>query len=95
MPCCPAPGSRSPDRPSPIAIPTRQIVRRVAPAAVRSVSRRVLSDADLRNDAEQFVHGFSQRLRARTGDGAAVLALLTSDGGRAFMLLDAAIGDLG
>lgn len=73
----------------------RQIVRRVAPAAVRSVSRRVLSDSDLRNDAEQFVHGFGQRLRARTGDGAGVLALLTSDGGRAFMLLDAAIGDLG
>ncbi len=73
----------------------RQIVRRVAPAAVRSVSRRVLSDSDLRNDAEQFVHGFSQRLRARTGDAAAVQALLTSDGGRAFMLLDAAIGDLG
>jgi len=79
---------RDPDR-------ARQIVRRVAPAAVRSVSRRVLSDTDLRNDAEQFVHGFGQRLRARTGDGAAVLALLTSDGGRAFMLLDAAIGDLG
>ena len=79
---------RDPDR-------ARQIVRRVAPAAVRSVSRRVLSDSDLRNDAEQFVHGFGQRLRARTGDGAAVLALLTSDGGRAFMLLDAAIGDLG
>jgi len=75
----------------------RQIVRRVAPAAVRSVSRRVLSDADLRQDAEQFVHGFGKRLhmRARTGDGAGVLALLTSDGGRAFMLLDAAIGDLG
>ena len=79
---------RDPDR-------ARQIVRRVAPAAVRSVSRRVLSDSDLRNDAEQFVHGFSQRLHARTGDGAAVLTLLTSDGGRAFMLLDAAIGDLG
>ena len=81
-------GQADPDR-------ARQIVRRVAPAAVRSVSRRVLSDSDLRNDAEQFVHGFGQRLRARTGDGAAVLALLTSDGGRAFMLLDAAIGDLG
>ncbi|WP_339932202.1 tipN [uncultured Brevundimonas sp.] len=79
---------RDPDR-------ARQIVRRVAPAAVRSVSRRVLSDSELRDDAEQFVHGFGQRLRARTGDGAAVLALLTSDGGRAFMLLDAAIGDLG
>lgn len=79
---------RDPDR-------ARQIVRRVAPAAVRSVSRRVLSDSELRDDAEQFVHGFGQRLRARTGDGTAVLALLTSDGGRAFMLLDAAIGDLG
>ncbi|WP_295174524.1 tipN, partial [uncultured Brevundimonas sp.] len=31
----------------------RQIVRRVAPAAVRSVSRRVLSDAELRADAER------------------------------------------
>jgi hypothetical protein len=74
----------------------RQIVRRVAPAAVRSVSRRVLSDPELRSDAESYVRGFGQRLhaRARTGDGGAVLALLTSDGGRAFMLLDAAIGDL-
>ena len=78
---------RDPDR-------ARQIVRRVAPAAVRSVSRRVLSDSELRNDAEQFVHGFAQRLRARAGDGAAIQVLLTSDGGRAFMLLDAAIGDL-
>ncbi|GAA0869442.1 polar localization protein TipN [Brevundimonas basaltis] len=74
----------------------RQIVRRVAPAAVRSVSRRVLTDPDLRADAEAYVRSFSQDLsvRAEAGDGSGVLGRLTSDGGRAFMLLDAAIGDL-
>jgi len=74
----------------------RQIVRRVAPAAVRSVSRRVLTDPDLRADAEIYVRAFSAELNALAhgGDGPAVLGRLTSDGGRAYMLLDAAIGDL-
>lgn len=80
---------RDPDR-------ARQIVRRVAPAAVRSVSRRVLTDPDLRADAEAYVRGFSRDLaiRAGTNDGPGILGRLTSDGGRAFMLLDAAVGDL-
>ena len=80
---------RDPDR-------ARQIVRRVAPAAVRSVSRRVLTDPDLRADAEAYVRAFSRDLadRAGAGDGPGVLGRLTSDGGRAFMLLDAAVGDL-
>lgn len=80
---------RDPDR-------ARQIVRRVAPAAVRSVSRRVLTDPDLRADAESYVRAFGRDLagHAANGDGPAVLGRLTSDGGRAFMLLDAAIGDL-
>ncbi|MBJ7448004.1 MAG: tipN, partial [Brevundimonas sp.] len=75
----------------------RQIVRRVAPAAVRSVSRRVLTDPDMRADAEAYVRAFSRDLgvRAAARDGAGVLGQLTSDGGRAYMLLDAAIGDLG
>nr|WP_316626909.1 tipN [uncultured Brevundimonas sp.] len=75
----------------------RQIVRRVAPAAVRSVSRRVLSDAELRADAERYVRHFAGGLAAsaRTGDTAAVQTALASDAGRAFMLLDAAVGDLG
>jgi hypothetical protein len=48
------------------------------------------------HDAEAYVRGFSRDLAARAGanDGAGVLARLTSDGGRAFMLLDAAVGDL-
>ena len=75
----------------------RQIVRRVAPAAVRSVSRRVLSDAELRADAERYVRHFASGLAAsaRAGDAAAVQTALASDAGRAFMLLDAAVGDLG
>ena len=80
---------RDPDR-------ARQIVRRVAPAAVRSVSRRVLTDPDLREDAEAYVRVFTRDLSTRTaaGDSAGILGRLTSDGGRAYMLLDAAIGDL-
>ena len=80
---------RDPDR-------ARQIVRRVAPAAVRSVSRRVLTDPDLRADAEAYVRGFSRDLAARAdaNDRPGILGRLTSDGGRAFMLLDAAVGDL-
>lgn len=80
---------RDPDR-------ARQIVRRVAPAAVRSVSRRVLTDPDLRADAEAYVRAYSRDLAQRAGanDGAGILGRLTSDGGRAFMLLDAAVGDL-
>jgi len=75
----------------------RQIVRRVAPAAVRSVSRRVLSDAELRADAERYVRNFAVMLNASAcaGDSAAVQSSLASDSGRAFMLLDAAVGDLG
>lgn len=80
---------RDPDR-------ARQIVRRVAPAAVRSVSRRVLTDPDLRADAEAYVRAYSRDLTARAAasDGPGILGRLTSDGGRAFMLLDAAVGDL-
>ncbi|WP_292071878.1 tipN [Brevundimonas sp. UBA7534] len=75
----------------------RQIVRRVAPAAVRSVSRRVLSDAELRAEAERYVRGFGRLLAeaARGGDIDGVQGRLSSDAGRAFMLLDAAVGDLG
>jgi hypothetical protein len=74
----------------------RQIVRRVAPAAVRSVSRRVLTDPDLRADAEAYVRAVVRDLTARAaaGDSAGIQGRLTSDGGRAWMLLDAAIGDL-
>ncbi|KQS54309.1 tipN [Brevundimonas sp. Leaf363] len=73
----------------------RQIVRRVAPAAVRSVSRRVLSDVELKADVEAYVRSTAVHLRSLIGDTGAVLDSLSSDGGRAYLLLDAAVGDLG
>jgi len=75
----------------------RQIVRRVAPAAVRSVSRRVMSEPELRADAEHYVRAFSEALagHARNRDELAIQLALATDAGRAFMLLDAAVGDLG
>lgn len=75
----------------------RQIVRRVAPAAVRSVSRRVMSDPELRSDAEHYVRTFGETLagHARSRDEQAIQLALATDAGRAFMLLDAAVGDLG
>jgi hypothetical protein len=75
----------------------RQIVRRVAPAAVRSVSRRILADADLRADADAYIRAFGLEMQdhARRGDSHDVQSRLATDEGRAFMLLDAAIGDLG
>ena len=75
----------------------RQIVRRVAPAAVRSVSRRVMSDPELRADAEHYVRAFGETLagHARNKDEFAIQLALATDAGRAFMLLDAAVGDLG
>ena len=79
---------REPDR-------ARQIVRRVAPAAVRSVSRRVMSDPELRTDSEQYVRILAERMmREGRGDPARVMSVLATDAGRAFMLLDAAVGDL-
>ncbi|MET4684398.1 tipN [Brevundimonas faecalis] len=74
----------------------RQIVRRVAPAAVRSVSRRILTDAELRDDADAYVRAFARQMQehARHGDLQQVMARLATDEGRAFMLLDAAVGDL-
>ena len=74
----------------------RQIVRRVAPAAVRSVSRRIIGDPELRPEAEVYVRLVGRALaeQARQGDVIDIQSRLATDEGRAFMLLDAALGDL-
>lgn len=75
----------------------RDIARRVAPAAVRRISRRVLTDRALRADVDRLVRHYTRSLSetAQSGDEAGVSALLASETGRTFLLLDAAIGDLG
>ena len=75
----------------------REGVRRLAPAAVRRLSRRVLTDTVLRRDADRFVRRYSALLEdaaRRDRDGFLSTALLGSDAGRAYLLLDAAIGDI-
>jgi hypothetical protein len=55
-----------------------------------------MSDPELKSDAERYVRAYSQKLAAaaRSGDASSVLMALATDPGRAFMLLDAAVGDL-
>jgi hypothetical protein len=75
----------------------REVVRRLAPAAVRRLSRRVLTDKVLRADADRYVRRYETLLTdsaKRDREGYMTAALLGSDPGRAFLLLDAAVGDL-
>lgn len=69
----------------------RDLVRRLAPAASRRLVRRLFSDPDLRRRVTNFVTQFGNTLATA---GADTGRLLTSDHGRAFLLLDAANSDL-
>lgn len=76
----------------------REIVRRVAPAAARRISRHVLTDKAVREQADRFLAIYETRLAdavRRDPEGYMATALLASEPGRAFLLIDAAIGDLG
>jgi hypothetical protein len=75
----------------------RQMVKRLAPAAVRRLSRRILAERPLRSHADRYIQRYETVLndalkRGPGGEGFA--ALLATDEGRAFLLFDAAIGDL-
>jgi hypothetical protein len=71
----------------------RDTVRRLAPAAVRRLTRRIDGDAELKADARRFVGSFGgQVLEALARDQAAASGLLGSDQGRIFLLLDASVG---
>lgn len=76
----------------------REVVRRLAPAAIRRLVRRLFSDAAMRGQTERFLQRFGGMIEeAGERDRSGLLAgtLLASDGGRAYLLLDAAAGDLG
>ena len=73
----------------------RNIVRRLAPAAIRRLSRRMLTDRAFRAQADRFAQRYQGLLddAAREGNSVVVAALLGSDQGRGFLLIDAA-GDV-
>lgn len=72
----------------------REVIRRLAPAAIRRLSRRIVTDAKFRARAERYVTryaGLVADAAQREGDSRLASTLLGSDQGRAFLLLDAAI----
>jgi hypothetical protein len=76
----------------------REQIHRLAPAALRKLARRVLSDKLMRAQAERLIDRYAGLLRGASrpgGGGLTAPTLLSSDAGRAFLLLDAALGDLG
>jgi len=75
----------------------RDAVRALAPSAVRRLSRRVLTDKVLRAQADRYVRRYEDLLSdsaRRDRDGFMTAALLGSEPGRAFLLFDAAVGEL-
>jgi hypothetical protein len=73
----------------------REIVRRLAPAAVRRLARRMMADRNFRAQADRYVRRYAAMVAETRGDGQnfVISALLGSDQGRAFLLFDAAIHD--
>jgi hypothetical protein len=74
----------------------REVVRRLAPAAMRRMSRRVLTDGPLRTQASHFLKRFEIELDEAAAEhgGEGLIELIATDEGRAFLLLDAALGEL-
>ena len=75
----------------------REVVKKLAPAAIRRLVRRLFSDAPLRAEAERFLRryaGMMDEASEQDREGFLVAALLSSDAGRAYLLLGAAFGDL-
>ena len=65
---------------------------------MRKLSRRIISDKLLRAQAERLIDRYTELLRGvarRGGEGLTAVGLLGSDSGRAFLLLDAALADIG
>jgi hypothetical protein len=75
----------------------RQVVRRLAPAATRRLTRRLFTDDALKAEAGDYLRryrGMLDEAVARDQEGFMVATLLASDAGRVFLLLDAAAGDM-
>jgi hypothetical protein len=75
----------------------RAVVKSLAPAAVRRLVRRLFSDNGLRDDADRFRRRYGAMIdeaAERDRGGFMVSALLSSEAGRTYLLLETAAGDL-
>ena len=69
----------------------RRAVHRLAPAAIRRLSRRMMADRTFRAQSDHFVRRYQGLLLG--ADRAVISALLSSDQGRAYLLFDAAVAE--
>jgi hypothetical protein len=69
----------------------RRAVHRLAPAAIRRLSRRMMADRPFRAQSEHFVRRYRGLLDG--ADRTVTSALLGSDQGRAYLLFDAAVAE--
>jgi hypothetical protein len=77
------------------AFGAREVVRTLAPAAIRRIARRSLSDAGFRARAQAFVANYADVVAdaaASDREGLRMAQTLASNGGRAYLMLDAASG---
>ncbi len=75
----------------------RDVVRKLAPAATRRIARRLFTDDDVKHRTGVYVRRYRTLVEdavARDPSGTALTGLLGADGGRVFLLLDAAAGDM-
>ena len=75
----------------------REALRTIAPAANRRVARRLFTDEKLKRQALTFLSRYKDQLveaAERDSQGAEVASLLNTDAGRAYLVLDAAAGDI-
>lgn len=75
----------------------RDTIKRLAPAAARRIARRLFTDDTVRRQAEVYVRRYQTLVadaRARDPSGQAMQQLVTGEGGRLFLLLDTAAGDM-
>lgn len=74
----------------------REVVRRLAPAATRRLTRRILGDKSLQRQVAKYLSRYGELLDdavERDPEGFMVATLLSSDAGRTYLLLDAAAGE--
>jgi hypothetical protein len=78
------------------AVGARTVVKRLAPAASRRIQRRLFTDDDLKRQAEVYIRRYQTLVddaMVRDPEGFLMANLLGDDGGRLYLLLDAASGD--
>ncbi len=74
----------------------REVVRALAPAAIRRLSRRLISDREFRQRSETYIGRYGAVIAEaarRDKQGFQAASLLNSAVGRTYLLLDAAAGD--